>query len=106
MEWIRELQECLADGLYIHNLRRISECCERGLKQADGAVLPAYVIRSVVSDLHRDWDGQAVLVDEVRRVERLLVPALEDVVRALRDSAGPAEVTERLERLVKAWLLV
>jgi len=101
--WANEIRQLLADGLYMHNLRRIMECCEQGLKEEEHA-LAAYVIRSVIADLHREWEGQAVRVDDARRTESRLRPPLEAVVTALsrRDSlqalAGP------LEALVRAWV--
>jgi hypothetical protein len=102
MDWVSELEACLPEGLYVHNLRRIVLACERGMKE-EGPVLPAYVVRSVVADLLRDWEGEAVLVDEVRRVERLLLGPLQAVVRALRTGAPEAARTGHLEQLVRAW---
>jgi hypothetical protein len=88
MDWVRELGVPLGDGLYIHNLRQITECCERGMK-AGPAVLPAYVIRSVIADLARDWEGRAVRVDEVRRVEAEMRPVLQEIVEALGRGEAP-----------------
>lgn len=105
MDWVSELNTRLGEGLYLHNLRQITECCERGLKEGQG-VLAAYVIRSVITDLHRDWEGRAVLVEEVRKVEAALRPALDAVVEALRRGDPPAALADRLERLVRAWLSV
>ncbi|HEY7678003.1 MAG TPA: hypothetical protein VIG69_13080 [Candidatus Methylomirabilis sp.] len=101
-DWANDVAELLAEGLYLHNLRTIVEHCDRGLKEGR-AVLPAYVIRSVVTDLHREWDGRAVQVDEARRAEGRLRPALQAAVEAVRrDAAGPALVAT-LEDLVRAW---
>jgi hypothetical protein len=105
MDWVTELEACLPGGLYVHNLRRIVVACECGVKQ-EGHVLPAYVVRSVFADLQRDWEGRPILVEEARRIEGLLLPALKDVVEALRAGVLEAEMTERLARLVRAWLSV
>lgn len=105
MNWVSELKQRMADGLYLHNLQQITECCERAMKESH-AVIPAYVIRSVIADLHRDWEGRAVLVDEARRVEAVLRPALDQVVEALLHGEPPQAVVDHLERLVKAWLSV
>jgi hypothetical protein len=58
-EWAHDVGKLLADGLYLHNLRAIVEHCDRGLKEEGAALLPAHVIRSVISDLHREWEGRA-----------------------------------------------
>jgi hypothetical protein len=100
---VRELGERLAGGLYIHNLRQITEVCERGMK-AGPAVLPAYVIRSVIADLARDWEGRAVHVEEVRRVEAELRPVLQEIVQALERGEAAGPLAGRLDRLVQAWL--
>ena len=105
MDWVSELRARLGDGLYLHNLRQITECCERGMK-AGAAVLPAYVIRSVIADLARDWEGRAVQVDEVRRVEAGLSPILKDLVEALGRGEASGAVAGHLYRLVRAWLAI
>ncbi len=102
MDWVMELKGRLAGGLYLHNLRQIVECCERGFKDGP-AVLPAYVIRSVVADLARDWEGRAVTVEEARQVEGTLRPALDEVVGALLRGEPVPVLTGALERLVRAW---
>jgi hypothetical protein len=103
MDWVSELGTRLGEGLYIHNLRQITECCERGMKEGP-AVLPAYVIRSVIADLARDWEGRAVHVEEVRRVEAALRPVLQQIVEALGRGEAAGAVAERLDRLVRVWL--
>lgn len=101
-EWANDVAKLLAEGLYLHNLRTIVEHCDRGLKEGR-AILPAYVIRSVVTDLHREWEGRAVQVDEARRAEVRLRPALQAAAEAVRrGDAGPA-LTAALEDLVRAW---
>jgi hypothetical protein len=101
-DWANDVAKVLAEGLYLHNLRTIVEHCDRGLKEGT-AVLPAYVIRSVVSDLHREWDGRAVQVDETRRAEARLRPALQAAVEAVRRGAAGPALTAALEDLVRAW---
>ena len=102
-DWANNVATLLADGLYLHNLRALVEHCDRGLKEGGAALLPAYVIRSVVTDLHREWDGRAVQVDETRRAEANLRPALQAAVEAVRrGETGPA-LTAALEQLVRAW---
>jgi len=102
MNWVTELKQLLDDGLYLHNLRRMTECCERGLKEGQH-VLPAYVLRSVIADLHREWEGRAVRVEEVRRSEARLRPALEAVVASLLAGQPVQALTTPLEALVRAW---
>ncbi len=101
-DWANEVAKLLAEGLYLHNLRAIVEHCDRGLKEGK-ALLPAYVIRSVVTDLHREWEGRAVQVDETRRAEQHLQPALQAAVEALRRGGAGPGVTSALEDLVRAW---
>lgn len=103
MDWIAELKQRLAEGLYLHNLQQITESCDRGLKDGQGG-LPAYVVRSVVADLAREWEGRAVSVDEARRLEAALRPALDGVVGALERHESPEAVAARLDTLVRAWL--
>lgn len=102
-EWANEIKQLLADGLYMHNLRRIMECCEQGIKEEEHA-LAAYVIRSVVADLHREWEGQAVRVDDARRTETRLRPPLEAVVAALLRGDSPEAISAPLNALVRAWV--
>ncbi len=101
-EWASDVAMLLAEGLYLHNLRTIVEHCDRGLKEGT-AILPAYVIRSVVTDLHREWDGRAVQVDEARRAEERLRPALQAAVETVRRGAAGAAVAGAMEDLVRAW---
>lgn len=101
--WANELRQLLAEGLYVHNLHRIMECCEQGLKDEQD-VLPAYVIRSVVGDLRREWEGQAVSVDDARRTETLLRPPLEAVAMALLRGDSPYAIATLLDALVRAWV--
>ena len=101
-DWANEVAKLLAEGLYLHNLRTIVDHCDRGLKEGQD-VLAAYVIRSVVTDLHREWDGRAVQVDEARRAEQRLRPALQAAVEAVRCAGGGPAPTAALEDLVRAW---
>jgi hypothetical protein len=101
--WANEVSALLAERLHLHNLRAIIEQCDRGLKEG-GALLPAYVIRSVISDLHREWEGRAVQVDEARRVETELRPALLSAVEAVRRGDAGLGLAGALENLVRAWL--
>ncbi len=101
-EWASDVAKLLAEGLYLHNLRTIVEHCDRGLKEG-AAILPAYVIRSVVMDLHREWDGRAVQVDEAQRAEERLRPALQAAVETVRRGAAGPAVAAALEDLVRAW---
>jgi hypothetical protein len=101
--WANEIKQLLADGLYLHNLRRIMECCEQGFKEEQHA-LPAYVIRSVIADLHREWEGQAVRVDDARRTETRLLPHLEAVVAALLRGDSLEAISAPLSSLVRAWV--
>ncbi len=103
MDWVSDLRQLLAEGLYPHNLRRIMECCDRGLKENQQA-LAAYVIRSVSGDLLREWEGQAVLVEEARRAERELRPTLEAVVAALERGEPPQRMTTLLDTLVRTFV--
>jgi len=102
IDWALEVSTLLEEGFYLHNLRSIVEHCDRGLKEGN-AIVPAYVIRSVVTDLHREWEGRAVQVDETRRAELRLRPALQAVVDAVgRDESGP-QVMAALQDLVRTW---
>ncbi len=102
VDWTTEVSKLLDEGFYLHNLRAIVDHCDRGIKDGS-AILPAYVIRSVVTDLHREWDGRAVQVDEIRRAEQRLRPALQAAVGAVRrGESGPA-LQAALEGLVLAW---
>ena len=101
-DWASEVAKLLAEGLYLHNLRRIVEHCDRSLKEGRD-ILPAYVVRSVVTDLHREWDGRAVQVDEARGAEECLRPALQAAVEAVRRGVGGPALTGALEGLVRAW---
>jgi len=105
MEWVNEIKQLLADGLYPDNLRRIIECCERGLKEGQH-VLPAYVIRSVIGDLQRDWEGRAVLVAEARRTETELRPLLEAVAAGLLRGDSLQAMSAPLDTLVRAWVFL
>jgi hypothetical protein len=91
----------VAEGLYPENLRRIVERCDRGLKEP-GRALGAYVIRSVVGDLLREWEGQAVTVAETRRAGRELGPPLAAVAAALERGDPPARLAPLLDELVRA----
>lgn len=102
-DWASSVATLLADGLYLHNLRAIVEHCDRGLREGGPALLPAYVIRSVITDLHREWDGRAVQVDEARRAEDRLRPALQAAVEAARRGETGPSMTAALEDLVRAW---
>lgn len=103
MEWVNELKQLAADGLYPDNLRRIMECCERGLKEGRH-ILPAYVIRSVIGDLQREWEGRAVLVEEARRTEAELRPLLEAVATSLLRGDSVQAIATPLDALVSAWI--
>ncbi len=102
IDWAFEVSALLEEGFYLHNLRAIVEHCDRGLKEGK-AILPAYVICSVVTDLHREWDGRAIQVDETRRAELRLRPALQAVVNAVRRGEGDPQVMAALEDLVRTW---
>lgn len=100
MDWVSDLEQLVAEGLYLHNLRRILECCDRGLKEEERA-LGAYVVRSVVGDLLREWEGRAVTVEETRRAERELKPRLTAVAAALERREPPARLAPLLNELVR-----
>ena len=100
VDWAVEVSTLLEEGFYLHNLRSIVEHCDRGLKEGR-AILPAYVVRSVVMDLHREWEGRAVQVDETRRVELRLRPALQAAVDVVRRDEGGPTVLAALEELVR-----
>jgi hypothetical protein len=102
MDWVSDLKQLLGEGLYPHNLRRIMECCDRGLKENEQA-LAAFVIRGVVGELLREWEGQAVTVAETRRAERQLQPALEAVVTGLEQHQPAAALAPALEGLARAF---
>ena len=102
VDWAIEVSRLLEEGFYLHNLRSIVEHCDRGLKEGK-AILPAYVVRSVVMDLHREWEGRAVQVDETRRVELRLRPAFQAAVNAVRRDDGGPTVMAALEELVRIW---
>jgi len=102
VDWAFDVSTLLEEGFYLHNLRSIVEHCDRGLKEG-GAILPAYVIRSVVMDLHREWEGRAVQVDETRQTELRLRPALQAAVDAVRNHASGPAVMAALEELVRVW---
>lgn len=102
MDWVSDLKQLLGEGLYPHNLRRIMECCDRGLKENEQA-LAAFVIRSVVGELLREWEGQAVAVAETRRAEKQLKPCLEAVVAGLQKHEPAAKLAGALEELVRAF---
>jgi hypothetical protein len=102
MDWVSDLKQWLPEGLYPHNLRRIMECCDRGIKENDHA-LAAFVIRSVVGELLREWEGQAVTVTETRRAERQLTPRLEAAVAGLERREPAAKLAVHLEELVRAF---
>jgi hypothetical protein len=102
IDWALEISRLLEEGFYLHNLRSIVEHCDQGLKEGK-AILAAYVIRSVVTDLHREWEGRAVQVDEIRRAEQRLRPAMQAVMEtARRGESGPQAMTT-LEDLVRTW---
>lgn len=103
MDWVSDLKQWLGEGLYPHNLRRIMECCDRGLKENEQA-LAAFVIRGVVGELLREWEGQAVAVAETRRAERQLKPCLEAVVSGLQRREPPAKLADGLDGLVRAFV--
>jgi hypothetical protein len=103
MDWVSDLKQWLGEGLYPHNLRRIMECCDRGLKENEQA-LAAFVVRSVVGELLREWEGQAVAVAETRRVERQLKPGLEAGVAGLERREPAAKLAESLDGLVRAFV--
>jgi hypothetical protein len=103
MDWVSDLKQFLGEGLYPHNLRRIMECCDRGLKENEQA-LAAFVIRSMVGDLLREWEGQAVTVAETRRTERQLTPRLESVVAGLQRGEPAAKLGAALDELVRAFV--
>lgn len=103
MDWVSDLKQWLGEGLYPHNLRRIMECCDRGLKEHEQA-LAAFVIRSVVGELLREWDGQAVTVAETRRTERQLKPRLEAVVAGLERKEPAAKLAGALDELVHSFV--
>ena len=100
MDWVGDLRQLVAEGLYLHNLRRILECCDRGLKEEERA-LAAYVVRSVVADLLREWEGRAVTVEETRRAERELKPRLIAVASALERGDSPVPLAPLLGELVR-----
>lgn len=100
MPWVSDLKQLLGEGLYLHNIRRIIECCDRGLKEEQHA-LAAYVVRSVVADLQRDWEGQAVTVEEARRVEARLLPALSAVVAGIERGDALPILCEPLASLAR-----
>lgn len=102
MDWVMDLKQRLAEGLYPHNLRQIMECCNRGLEEREQA-LAAFVIRSVAGELLREWEGQAVTVEEAHRAERRLGPPLEAVVAGLGRGEAPAALARDLEALVRAF---
>lgn len=102
MDWVADLKQLLGEGLYPHNLRRIMECCDHGLKE-DEQALAAFVIRGVVGELLREWEGQAVTVEEARRAERQLKPRLEAVVAGLERREPAATLAQSLEGLVRSF---
>ena len=103
MDWVSDLKQLLGEGMYPHNLRRIMECCDRGLKENEQA-LAAFVIRSLVGELLREWEGQAVTVAETRRAERQLTPRLEAVVAGLQRGQPAATLGAPLDELVRAFV--
>jgi hypothetical protein len=102
MDWVSDLRQLLGEGLYPHNLRRIMECCDRGLKEQEQA-LAAFVIRGVVGELLREWEGQAIAVAETRRVESQLKPCLEAVVGGLQKHEPASRLAGALEELVRRF---
>jgi len=103
MDWVSDLKQLLGEGLYPGSLRRIMECCDRGLKENEQA-LAAFVIRSIVGELLREWEGQAVTVAETRRAERQLKPPLEAIAAGLTRGEPAAALGASLDALVHAFV--
>lgn len=101
MSNVMSLMSALDKGLFLNNLYEMIRICNQLDKNAP---LPFYVLESILSDIARSWDGQAVSVEEVKLAETKLIKPMKHVLDLIKEKASDKDLYRALEQVVSGYL--